>query len=130
MNAPDSGHDQKLEEMIGWLLRIGVILSALVVLAGGAIYLSRHAGTRVERHPFEEEPAKYSHPGDILRAAGQFQGRAIIQLGLLLLIATPVARVAFCLLAFLRRRDLFYAGLALFVLAVLLTGLLTGIGER
>ena len=47
------------------------------------------------------------------------RGRALIQLGLLLLIATPVARVAFSVFAFERQRDWTYVGITLFVLAVL-----------
>jgi uncharacterized membrane protein len=51
-----------------------------------------------------------------------------VQLGVLLLIATPVARVAFSALAFARQRDYTYVALTLFVLAVLLCSLFVGGG--
>jgi uncharacterized membrane protein len=44
----------------------------------------------------------------------------IIQLGVLLLIATPVARVGFALVAFAIERDKLYIAVSLTVLAVLL----------
>ena len=50
-------------------------------------------------------------------------GRGIIQLGLLLLIATPVARVVFSVIGFVRQRDFVYVVLTLIVLAVLLYSL-------
>jgi uncharacterized membrane protein len=52
----------------------------------------------------------------------QLHGRGIIQLGLLLLIATPIARVAFAAYGFARQRDWMYVGIAAFVLSVLLYG--------
>jgi uncharacterized membrane protein len=51
---------------------------------------------------------------------------AIIQLGILLLIATPIARVAFALLAFAIERDRLYICISLTVLAVLAWGMLRG----
>ncbi len=53
--------------------------------------------------------------------------RSVIQLGLLLLIATPIARVAFSVVAFAVQRDRVYVGLSAVVLAVLLWSL-SGIG--
>jgi uncharacterized membrane protein len=52
------------------------------------------------------------------------RGRGIIQLGLVLLIATPVARVAFLIYAFARQGDRLYAVIASIVLALLVYGLL------
>ena len=54
------------------------------------------------------------------------RGRGLIQLGVLLLIATPVARVVFSAWAFARQRDWTYVLVTLFVLAVLLFGLFYG----
>jgi uncharacterized membrane protein len=53
--------------------------------------------------------------------------RAIVQLGLVMLIATPIARVAFTLIAFALQRDRVYVGVTLLVLALLLFGLFFGI---
>src|SRR2546421_678717 len=87
--------DQKVEDIIGNLLRAGVILSALVVCAGAIVYLARHGQEPADYRIFRGEPSDLRHISGIVRDAFACQGRGIIQLGLLLLIATPVARVAF-----------------------------------
>ena len=60
----------------------------------------------------------------VIEAVSSGSSRGIIQLGLLLLIATPIVRVAISLLAFLWRRDFTYVAIALFVLLGLLYSLL------
>lgn len=50
-------------------------------------------------------------------------GKAIIQLGLLLLVATPIARVVFSAFAFFAEGDYLYVGITLLVLAVLMFSL-------
>jgi uncharacterized membrane protein len=59
-----------------------------------------------------------------MRAAMSLHGSGIIQLGLLFLIATPVARVAFAAFAFAVERDWLYVAVSTFVLLVLLYSLL------
>ena len=92
--------DQKIEIIVGQLLRVGVLLSASVVFVGGCIYLARHGGSPVNYGVFQGEPADLRSIVGILRFAAGMHGRGIIQLGLLLLIATPLARVAFSIWAF------------------------------
>jgi uncharacterized membrane protein len=118
--------DQDVEQVMGDLLRCGVILAALVVLAGGVVYLSRHATETPDLHVFHGEPGEFRSPSGVVEAALHGRGRGIIQLGLLLLIATPVARVIFSVIAFARQRDHTYILLTLFVLAVLVYSLCTG----
>jgi uncharacterized membrane protein len=115
--------DERLEAMIGNLLRAGLMLASVVVLAGAALYLARHGGAHPSYHIFRGEPAELRGLGGILAAAGSLHGRALIQLGLLLLLATPVARVAFSLVAFALQRDRLYVGVTATVLAVLLYSL-------
>jgi uncharacterized membrane protein len=119
--------DGDLVAHLGILLRVGSIASALVILAGGVVYLLRH-GTEpmADLATFKPLPAEFARPGAILQAARAGRGRALVQLGLLLLIATPVLRVAYSVAAFGRRRDWLYAALTLTVLAVLLFGLFSG----
>jgi uncharacterized membrane protein len=125
---PRPGRDEApMEEQLGRLLLAGVVASAAVLLVGGAVFLARHGAEPVpDRRAFAAQPAELSRPLGIARAALGGSGRAIIQLGLLLLIATPVARVAYSAAAFARRRDRAYTVIALVVLAVLLYGLLSG----
>ncbi len=126
--APHRGWtEHEVELLLGRLLQVGVALSAAVVLAGGAVYLVRHGGARPHYGRFVGEPAELRSVTGILHAAAAGRGRAVIQLGLLLLIATPVARVAFSLFAFLRERDRAYVLITSFVLALLLVSL-AGLG--
>lgn len=116
--------DRQVEISIAFLLRTGVLLAAAVVLAGGILYLAHSGRMHSDYHVFHGEPSDLRSPGGVIREA--FSGRtdAIIQLGLLLLILTPVARVVFSVVAFARERDGLYVVLTLVVLTVLLYSLL------
>jgi uncharacterized membrane protein len=116
--------DQKVEIIIANLLRAGVTLAATVVLIGGAIFLVRHGLEPTHYGFFAGEPSNLRHWSGIVGAALALRGRGIVQLGLLFLIATPVARVAFSACAFALERDWLYVGIATFVLAVLMYSLL------
>jgi len=118
--------DSQVEKWIAVLLRGGVLLAASVVLLGGILHLAHHGTVRPDYHVFHGEPMELRKPNLILREA--FTGRpdAIIQLGMLLLILTPVARVGFSVVAFVVERDRMYVAMTLVVLAVLLYSLLAG----
>jgi uncharacterized membrane protein len=115
--------DERVENFLGNLLRVGVVLAALVVFAGAILYLVQHGAEKTDGHTFEGEPAHLRSPQGIVANALSGHGRGVIQLGLLLLIATPVARVAFSVVAFAWQRDYLYISLTLFVLAVLLVSI-------
>lgn len=115
--------DQAVALVLGRLLQAGVVVAASVVLLGGLRYLAKYGATERHYRTFTGEPADLSHVGGIVRAALDLRGRGLIQLGVLLLIATPVARVAVSLVAFLRQRDRTYALVTAFVLLVLLASL-------
>ncbi len=122
--------DERVEGIIGNLLRIGVIASALVVLAGGVLYLMRDGRQPTpDLHEFHEQPQELRSPLRILGDAAKLDSLGLIMLGLLLLIATPVARVIFSVAAFALQRDYLYVLFTLLVLAVLLYSLLSGYRE-
>jgi uncharacterized membrane protein len=108
-----------MDAVIGNLLRYGVLLSALVVLFGGVLYLARHGHSPTDYRVFRGEPSELRNVGGIVRDAFEFSGRGVIQLGLLLLIATPVARVAFSIFGFAAEHDRMYVVVASIVLLVL-----------
>ncbi|HEY7351863.1 MAG TPA: DUF1634 domain-containing protein [Terriglobales bacterium] len=115
--------DERVEVMISNLLRAGVVLAALVVIAGAVPYIGAHPRAHVSYRTFHGEPdALKTVPGVIANA---FSGspRGVIQLGLLLLIATPIARVIFSAVAFAIEGDRMYVAFTLIVLAVLLYSL-------
>lgn len=125
----DSGKslaEQEMDTVIGNLLRIGVFVAGTIVLIGGIFYLIRHGGEIPEYRIFHGQPVDLRTLSGILRDVVKFRARAIIQLGFLLLIATPVARVAFTVYAFARQKDLVYVMVTLFVLAVLIFSLVGG----
>lgn len=118
--------DLQVEQFIGRLLRLGVTLAGVVVFVGGVVYLARHGAETPNYRVFHGEPADLRGVQGIARQALSLHGRGLIQLGLLLLIATPVARVAFSALAFARRGDRTFVVVTLIVLAVLLYSLAGG----
>jgi uncharacterized membrane protein len=115
--------DQKIDEVMGLVLRTGVILAAVIVLAGGIVYLMRHPGAVRDYQVFQGEPTEYKAVSAIAREAAALKGRGLIQLGLLVLIATPIARVVFSLLAFLWQRDWTYVMVTAIVLGLLVYSL-------
>jgi uncharacterized membrane protein len=105
------------------LLRWGVILAAAMVLAGGAMYFGSCGSTIPDYKVFRGEPPELRMVTGIVREAVSLNPLGLIQFGLLLLIATPLARVAFSVAAFALQRDRTYVVVTLFVLAVVLLGL-------
>ncbi len=114
----------RAEQVIGTLLRVGVLAAALVVVGAGTLYLVRHGGSRPDLHAFHGEPQDLRRPEGIVRDALALRARGLIQLGLLLLIATPVARVALSVLVFALEKDRVYVAVTLAVLGLLLYSLL------
>jgi uncharacterized membrane protein len=116
--------DKTIEEIVGNLLRTGVSLSAFVVSVGAVIYLVRHGRSPADYRVFRGEPSDLKSLSGIVRDAYGLHGRGIIQFGLLLLIATPVVRVAFSIWGFAAEEDRLYMIFTGIVLIVLLYSLL------
>jgi uncharacterized membrane protein len=127
MASSRSWTDKRMEILIGNLLRAGVFFSAFIVVLGGAIYLIRHGRSPVDYGVFRSEPSNLRHVGAIVREAFSLRGRGIIQLGLLFLIATPVARVAFSIFGFAEEKDRMYVIVASIVLIILAYSLIGSI---
>ena len=118
--------DYALEQRLGMLLRLGVIISAAVTLIGGIMYLAAHGAAPASYHVFIGEPPRVRTVGGVFAGVARGDSASVIQLGVLLLIATPVARVFISVLGFARERDWMYVGCSLLVLALLLYGLAHG----
>jgi len=115
--------EKRFESLIGALLRGGVILAAVVVLAGGSLYLAKFGDVRPDYRIFRGEPGDLRFVRAITADAAGRHARGLIQFGLLILIATPVARVAFSAIAYLSERDWLYTAITLLVLGILLYSL-------
>jgi uncharacterized membrane protein len=112
-----------METIVGKLLQTGVTLAGVVVFIGGVLYLWRNAYQRAGYHKFTEQRAGLHDISGVFSGLMHGDGRAIIFIGLLLLIATPVARVAFSVVGFWKERDRLYVAVTLVVLAVLMYSL-------
>ncbi|KAB8315618.1 DUF1634 domain-containing protein [Tolypothrix campylonemoides VB511288] len=113
----------QLEELLSNLLKYGVIIASTVVLIGGILYLIRHGAERADYHFFQGEPSYFRSPTGVVTAVLSGSRRGIIQLGLLLLVATPIIRVVISLWIFLRRREFTYVVITLIVLTALIYSL-------
>ena len=128
--TPKTGHnlsrtlDHRIENMMGRLLQAGVLLASTVVFFGGFLYLRAHPGTARDYRTFVGEPASLRHPVELFHLLMTGDAVAIVQFGVLLLIATPIARVVFAAVGFAVERDHLYVAISLGVLAVLIFGLL------
>ena len=119
--------DQKVERIIGVLLQTGVLLSILVALIGMTLFLGRAGRQVADFQVFRGEPFDLRSAPAIVAAALAGRREAVIQLGVVILIATPIARVLLSLVAFALQRDRTYVVVTLIVLVVLLCGLF-GVG--
>jgi uncharacterized membrane protein len=116
-------YEEQVENTIAELLRGGVLLSAVVVIVGAILYLGSSPFAHVSYRTFQGEPEHLKSVHGIVRSAFAGQARSIMQLGLLLLIATPIARVIFSVFAFAIESDRMYVIFTLMVLGVLLYSL-------
>jgi uncharacterized membrane protein len=122
----DERTDERIEAMVAGLLRAGVMLAGAVVLVGAALYLARYGSAAPQYAVFRGEPENLRSVQGIVSRALTGHPRGIIQLGLLILVATPVARVLVASLAYARAREYRYAILGLMVLSVLLWSSVSG----
>ncbi len=133
MNTPAPDHDQATEKMelaLGQLLRIGVGLSIALITLGLLVSFIRHPNFVYDQgalHTLVTKDAVFpSTIPQIYHGLATMPGRAIICLGLLVLLATPILRVAVSAMVFFKRKDWPFAFLTTAVLLVLIISILSG----
>lgn len=126
MTSKKTATDVDIQHIIGWILRVGVISSMLIVFIGGCLYLYRHGHEQVHYTHFIGVPGFVHSASGIIHGIFTWRGRAIIQAGIILLIATPVVRIIFSAIGFMLEKDWLYTGITLLVLAIILLSALTG----
>lgn len=119
-------NDQQIERAVSTILRLGVSISGSVVLIGGLYFLMRHGHEFADFHAFTVLPAVDRVAHLIVIGAAHMRARSIIQLGLLLLIATPIIRVGVSLVDFAFERDWTYVLITAIVFVLLMFGLISG----
>ena len=119
-----------VDTAIATLLRVGVILSITIVTIGTVVtfvhhpaYFSSRPALGTLNEPGAHFPSTLREVMDGLRSGS---GQAIVSAGLLLLIATPVARVAFSIVVFAIEHDRVYVLITAGVLVILVVGFITG----
>jgi uncharacterized membrane protein len=125
-DQPLSAPTGDLEAKLSKLLSASVLLAAGVGLVGIVMYLLEHRGVREDLSVFVPEPEGLREPGQIAAGAWALDSAAVLQLAVLLLVLTPIARVVFSLVMFAVRRDWLYVVVTTIVLGALAVGLLLG----
>lgn len=123
VGRPRAWSDRDVEQVVGRLLQAGVVLASIVVGLGGTLLLARHGAEATAFSVFRGGSSHLRSVSAAILGAVHGDPGAIVQLGLVLLIATPVARVALTLAAFVAQRDRLYVAMTALVLALLLLGL-------
>lgn len=119
----DDRRDRQLERLVGKILRTGVIVSGLITLVGGIVYLAS-GPARVDYQTFRGEPLSLRRVSAIAADAAALHPRGIMQLGIVLLLATPLMRVILSAISFAIQKDVLYVVVTSMVFAVLLFSLL------
>jgi uncharacterized membrane protein len=117
--------DTDMQAVLGWVLRIGVIVSVSVVFFGGVVYLYRH-GSEMPNHTKFTGIPDFTKINGIIHGILTFRGRAIIQLGIMLLIATPILRIIFSAIGFILEKDRLYVFISLLVLFIIFISSISG----
>ncbi len=117
--------DNKLENVIGTFLRVGVLSALVIVLIGGTVYVAKHHSETESYSRFEGARLDLRSISTVWQAAMRFQSLAVIQLGLIVLIATPVVRVMMAAVGFALERDRLYVLVSCVLLTILLYSILT-----
>jgi len=116
------------ERIISSVLQIGVIVSTAIILLG-LISFFAHGNPRSTPYHHYASPA-YSFPHSISAIRNSLhsdQGAGLIELGIGILILTPVLRVAASFILFLRQQDRPMSAITLSVLIVLICSFILGL---
>lgn len=136
MNEPSAVSNDRLravELLISNVLRAGVVTSLVVIIFGTVVSFIHHPEYIASRPSL----AHITRPGaafprtidEVVAGVQQLHGQAFVTVGLLILIATPVMRVAVSIFAFAYERDWTFVLITTVVLALLLLSFALGRGE-
>ncbi len=123
----ESKINTKTPHCIANLLRWGVMVSMLITMFGGVLYVFRH-GTEAPNYAVFKDAnlPRYTSFEQILSGILAFKGRAIILFGVLLLIFTPIFRVILAIISFLIEKDYLYTVIGLIVLGIISISFMSG----
>lgn len=119
--------DYDMEQLIGQVLRYGVLISGIVAIVGGIWYLFQRGMEMPHYTNFTGEPANYTTFSGILQGLSQGSATEIIQMGVVILIATPILRIFFSLVSFILEKDKLYIVLTFIVLSIIMFSMFAGL---
>lgn len=124
--------ERDMEVFIGKLLRYGVLLSCGITIFGGIIYMFQHPSLPdyspvPDDQPFPGVEYYLRELSTIIPRMLAFDGAAIIQFGVCVLIATPIMRIIVSILAFLIEKDYMYVVITAVVLCIILANMIFGL---
>jgi uncharacterized membrane protein len=125
-SATDAERESRVDMLLAYVLRTGVLAAAALVACGGMMYLRTHWDATAGYAVFQRQPPELRSVAGAVASARALRGEGLIEVGLLLLIDTPIARVALSVALFLQQRDWLYVGITLLVLVLLTYSLLAG----
>jgi uncharacterized membrane protein len=127
MNGSKQVPDKPLMQLfISQTLRLGLGLALIVAFAGGLLFLYQHGRDPVDRSAFHGEPGDLKSISGSLAEAADGRPSGLIQCAVILLILTPVVRVALSVVLFAVDGDYVYAVFTLVVLGLLALSLPAG----
>jgi|SRR6185503_6818251 len=118
--------DRDMQQLLGHVLRTGTMVSITVVFIGGAFFIYRHGQSIPDYHKWNGIPNFIRTASGIFHGIGALKGQAMIQLGIVLLIATPILRIVFSTIGFVLEKDYMYIGISLLVLGIIFFSMLSG----
>lgn len=114
---------ERVELLLSNILRAGLAISMFVVAIGGIIFLWSHGSDSLDPNLIKGIPNQLRTIPTILNNIWHDHGQGIMQFGIVLLIATPIARVASCLIVFAKEHNRLYVFISAYVLLALLYSL-------
>src|ERR1700735_2410562 len=103
--------DRDMQVLLGHVLRAGTIVSISIVFIGGIFFIYRHGQSITDYHKFNGIPSFVQTASGIFHGIWALKGQAMIQLGIALLIATPIIRIIFSAIGFVLEKDYMYLGI-------------------
>ena len=120
--------NKKMQQLIGSTLRVGVMTACCIAILGGIYYLISHGSESIhDYYKFHGEPTTLTSLTGIFTGLFQFQAANWIQLGVLVLMLTPITRIILSLVDFAHQRDWLYVGITTIVFLVILSNSLGGL---
>ena len=129
MKRTSKKEQMDLQRFIGTSLRWGVSIACIIAVIGGIYYLMQHGNDPVPDYSvFSRDPSFHITWAEIWKGVVNLQAEGFILLGVILLIFTPVFRVALSLLTFSLERDWLYVAITAVVFSIIITNMLEGVG--